>query len=312
VTRSSNTSAISVNYATASSTASSPSDFATVPLSTLNFPAGGSLTQTVSVSVIGDTTVETNETFFVNLSNCIGCVIADSQGVGTITNDDSSTQNISINDVTLTEGNSGTKNYVFTITRSSNAASSVQYATSSNTAVSPTDYTAIPLTTINFAAGGSLTQTITVSVNGDTTAEPNETFFVNLSNCVGCTITDSQGVGTITNDDTVPQISINDVTQSEGNSGTSNFVFTVTRSGDTTGVSSINFATANVSAKSTDYTAKSGTLSFAAGETTKSISISVISDTNREKRETFNVNLSNPIGCTISDSLGVGTILNDD
>jgi hypothetical protein len=102
------------------------------------------------------------------------------------------------------------------------------------------------------------------------------------------------------------------VTQSEGNSGTSNFVFTVTRSGDTTGVSSINFATANVSAKSTDYTAKSGTLSFAAGETTKSISISVIGDTNREKRETFNVNLSNPIGCTISDSLGVGTILNDD
>jgi len=313
VTRSNNVGAISVNYSTADNTAIAPTDYTAKSSTTLNFAAGGPLSQTVTISVNGDTTVEPNETFYVNLSNCVGCIITDSQGVGTITNDDSSSQSITINDVTLTEGNSGTKNFVFTITRSANsAASSVQYTTSANTASSPSDYTAIPLSTLNFLAGGSLTQTVTVSVNGDTTVEPNETFFVNLSNCIGCSISDSQGIGTITNDDSVPKISINDVTQSEGNSGTSNFVFTVTRSGDTTGVSSVNFATSNVSAKSSDYTAKSGTINFVAGETTKSISISVIGDTIREKTETFNVNLSNPIGCTISDGLGVGKILNDD
>jgi len=312
VNRSNNVGVISVNYATADNTAVAPTDY-TTKSSTLNFAAGGPLTQTVTISVNGDSTVEPNEKFYVNLSNCIGCTIADSQGVGTITNDDSSTQNITINDITLTEGNTGIKNFVFTVTRSSNAAAtSVQYATSSNTAVSPADYAVIPLSTLNLPAGGSLTQTVTVSVNGDTTVEPNETFFVNLSNCIGCTIADSQGVGTITNDDSAPKITINDVSLSEGNSGTKNFVFTVTRTGDTTGVSSVNFATSNVSAKSADYTSKIGTVSFAAGETTKSLSISVIGDTVREKNETFNVNLSNPIGCTISDSLGIGTILNDD
>ena len=112
---------------------------------------------------------------------------------------------ISINDVTMTEGNSGTKNFVFTVTRSDNSrAVSVRYKTTDNIATSPSDYTAIPLTTINFASGGSLIQTVTVIVKGDTAVESDETFFVNLSNCVGCSITDNQGVGTIQNDDLPP------------------------------------------------------------------------------------------------------------
>jgi hypothetical protein len=108
---------------------------------------------------------------------------------------------ITINDIALSEGNSGTSNFVFTVTRSNNVgAISVNYSTADSTATT-TDYTAIPTTTLNFAAGGPLTQTVTVSVNGDTTIEPTETFSVNLSSCVGCTITDNSGLGTITNDD---------------------------------------------------------------------------------------------------------------
>ena len=113
---------------------------------------------------------------------------------------------ITINDVTQTEGNSGTKNFVFTVTRSVNTpAISVQYQTVDDNAIAPIDYTSIPLTTLNFADNGSLTQTITVSVNGDSTVESNEAFNINLSNCVGCTNADNQGVGTITNDDSPPQ-----------------------------------------------------------------------------------------------------------
>jgi peptidoglycan/xylan/chitin deacetylase (PgdA/CDA1 family) len=117
----------------------------------------------------------------------------------------SPTPTIAINDVSVTEGNSGTKNFVFAVTRSANTpAISVQYQTADNTATTPSDYTSLSLTTLNFASGGPLTQTVTVSVKGDTTVEPDETFHVNLSNCSGCTILDNQGVGTVINDDASP------------------------------------------------------------------------------------------------------------
>src|SRR5437667_6655635 len=109
----------------------------------------------------------------------------------------------------------------------------------------------------------------------------------------------------------LPGISINDVTLTEGVSGTKNFDFTVTRSGDISSTSSVNFATADGTATvaNSDYVANSGTLSFAAGETTKTITIVVNGDTTVEPDETFSVNLSNCVGCIITDSHGVGTIL---
>jgi disulfide oxidoreductase YuzD len=202
VTRSNNVGDISVNYSTSDNTANSPSDYTSTPLSTLNFTNGGPLTQNINVIVKGDTAVEPNETFNVNLSSCVGCNISDNQGIGTIIDDDSLLPNITINDVTLSEGNSGTKNFAFTVSRSNNTgAISVSYSTASNTATAPTDYTSLPLATLNFANGGPSTQSITVSINGDKTVEFNETFFVNLTNCVGCNIADNQGLGTITNDD---------------------------------------------------------------------------------------------------------------
>src|SRR5207249_1714201 len=109
----------------------------------------------------------------------------------------------------------------------------------------------------------------------------------------------------------LPGISINDVTLTGSGSGTKNFDFTVTRSGDTSITSSVNFATADGTATvaDSDYVANSGTLSFADGETTKTITIVVNGDTTVEPDETFSVNLSNCVGCIITDSHGVGTIL---
>ncbi len=79
----------------------------------------------------------------------------------------------------------------------------MQYSTADDTATSPSDYNLISLTTLNFADGGPLTQQVTVSVNGNTVAEPTERFFINLSNCIGCAIADNQGIGTITDDDAI-------------------------------------------------------------------------------------------------------------
>ena len=125
---------------------------------------------------------------------------------------------LSINDVALPEGNSGTTAFNFTVTLGAPATGpvTVKYQTSNGTATAPSDYIARGLSTLTFAAGET-SKTITVSVMGDTAVEPDENFFVNLSAAVGAVITDGQGTGTIKNDD--PDLKINDVRVVEGNSG---------------------------------------------------------------------------------------------
>ena len=111
------------------------------------------------------------------------------------------TTDLSVDDVTLTEGNSGTKDFAFTVTRSgpTDVTSTVDVATANNTAAAPDDYTARS-ETLTFAPGDT-SETFTVSVNGDTAVELDETFFVNLTNPTGASVLDGQGVGTIANDD---------------------------------------------------------------------------------------------------------------
>jgi hypothetical protein len=112
---------------------------------------------------------------------------------------------------------------------------------------------------------------------------------------------------------TVPTISISDAELTEGNSGTSQMIFTVTRSGDTSGPSSVDFTTVDGTAEAgSDYVASSGTLQFLAGETSKTIAVTINGDTQIEPDESFSIELSNPTNATIGDGTGVGTIRDDD
>src|SRR5439155_1053317 len=141
---------------------------------------------------------------------------------------------LSINDVTKDEGNTGTSSFVFTVTLSnlSSQAITVNYATADGTAkVADNDYQS-KSDTLTIPAG-STTGTITVLVNGDKKNELDENFTVTLSNPANATIGTGTGTGTISNDDSEPTISINSVTQPEGNSGTTNFVFTIKLSNPT-------------------------------------------------------------------------------
>ena len=219
---------------------------------------------------------------------------------------------LSISDVSQAEGNAGSSGFVFTVTKSAtDAPATVQFATADGTAGQPGDYAASS-GTVSFAAGEA-TKQVTVNVSGDAAFEADETFFVNLSSPTGASIADNQGQGTISNDDASPSLAINDVTLKEGNSGTTAFTFTVTKTGATELPASVNFATANGTATApTDYAAQSGTLTFAAGEATKTITILVNGETAVEANETFLVNLSNASGATIADAQGLGTIENDD
>ncbi|HEY9693877.1 MAG TPA: DUF4347 domain-containing protein, partial [Oculatellaceae cyanobacterium] len=301
---------VTVNYGTSANSATSGSDYTAVS-STLTFNPGVT-SQTITVPIVGDTFAEGNETFFVNLSGATNATIADSQGIGTIINNDSFTPAISINDVTITEGDSGTSNATFTVSLSvaSSVTTTVNYATANNTATAGSDYTALS-GTLTFNPGVT-NQTITVPIVGDTVYENNETFFVNLSGA-NVTIADSQGIGTINNNDSAtPAISINDVTITEGDSGTSNATFTVSLSAASGVTTTVNYATANNTATAgSDYTALSGTLTFNPGLTSQTITVPIVGDTVYENNETFFVNLSGA-NVTIADSQGIGTINNND
>ncbi len=233
---------------------------------------------------------------------------------------------ISISDATVTEGNSGITLAEFTLTLSnaSDQTVSVTYTTANGTATSPRDYE-FQSGPVSFAgetslAPGEISKRIEIRVVGDNVFESNETFVVNLSAPQFAKLGDkSQGVGTIVNDDARPTISISDATVNEGNSGFTPAVFNMTLSNASSQTISVNYATANGTATSpSDYNTQSGTVSFAgetsfaAGETSKLITIQVVGHTVLEPNENFFVNLSNPVNATIADSQGVGIILNDD
>jgi hypothetical protein len=156
--------------------------------------------------------------------------------------------------------------------------------------------------------------TFSVPVRGDALGEPDESFAVNLAGAVNATIAKPQGVGVIVNDDTLPTLSIDDVTLAEGNSGTTNFVFTISLSAPSSQIVTVQVQTADGNATvGSDYAGLSlTTVTLAPGVTTQTIPIAVTGDTAPEPHENFAVNLSGATNATIVKSQGVGTILDDD
>lgn len=181
VTRNNNFQTISVDYQTGDGTARSTSDYTGLSTTTLNFLSGGSLEQQVSVEVNGDTTVELDENFVVNLSNCNNCLITKNQGLGTIRNDDSAT--LSIGDVSMIEGDSGTTIFDFPVTLNNDVdvGVSFDFETSDGSATSGSDYNQAA-NKLAFVGMAGETVLASIEVNGDTDVEPDEIFFVNLSN----------------------------------------------------------------------------------------------------------------------------------
>jgi hypothetical protein len=302
---------VGFSIGTANGTATAGSDYVALPLTTGSIPAGQT-SQSFAVTINGDTTVEPNETFTVNLSNASGATIADAQAVGTISNDDVAT--LSIADVSMAEGNSGTKVMTFTVQLSAPSSTAVTYniATANGTATNGSDYIFSSLSGQTIPAGQT-SKTFSVTINGDTTVEPNETFFVNVSNVVGATVADGQAIGTISNDDTT-NLSIADVSITEGNSGSKLATFTVSLSAPSSTAITYNIATADASAKAgTDYTANSlSGQSIPAGQTSKTFTVAILGDTTVEWNKSFVVNVTSVVGATVTDGVANGIILNDD
>ena len=297
------TKSLNVNYSL-SGTATNGTDYST--LNGVATFASGSSTAIIFVNPTEDIIFEGNETAIFNLLTGTGYTVGTSNS-STITIADNDPQpQISINDVTLTEGNSGTKtaNFAVTLSSPSNQTITVAYQTSNVFAVAGTDY--ITQTgTITFNPG-EISKTVGVIVNGDTLVENNETFKVNLSTPVNATIADGEGIATINNDD-VPTLTVNNLTVVEGVDN--NAIMTFTLSTPSNQGVSVNYSTtAGTATANSDYTPVSGTLTIPAGATTATVSIPIVNDNFNEPNETFNLVLSNPVGAVVVNANPVITI----
>jgi hypothetical protein len=222
-----------------------------------------------------------------------------------------------VNNISVTEANIGSNtSATFTVSLSamSSQAVSVDYVTANGTAVSAKDYMALARTTLTFLPG-QMSKIVTVQVKGDTLDEANETFGLILSNPTNATIEVGQGICSILDNDLPPKITIsNTPSVTEPDTGAVYATFTVTLSMPSGLPVSVKYATANGTASAgTDYTAVPLTsLSFSAGQTSKTIRVQVKGDTLREPNETFFVNLTGAVNATIADAQGQSTIINND
>src|SRR5262249_51347496 len=227
------------------------------------------------------------------------------------------------NSVTALEGDTGSSPFVFTVSLSnpSDQRVTVRYATTGGTAAAADSDYVTAADTLSFAPLET-SKTITVMVNGDATAESDETFFVKLMTSTNANIAAGQdtGTGTILNDDR-STLTISSPSVVEGTGGTNTMTFTVTSSAAVQGGFSVAFSAMNGTALSSDFSAITPSplvFTGTAGET-QMISVNIDTDVTFETDETFTVRLGSVSAATpvqaaaiASGAVGTGTIMNDD
>jgi beta-glucanase (GH16 family) len=309
-------------------------DFAggALPGGSLSFAANQS-TATFTVNVAGDSAVEPDEGFTVTLSNAVGGTITAATASSVILNDDGgsgTTVSLGPSSIVHAEGTGGVSYFVFTVQRTGAVAgpSTVQYAVSGSGAnpagASDFDGSVLPSGTVWFG-GGETSKQIWIAVTGDSTGEADEGFSVALSNPSGAAIGTATASGLIQNDDGgAPAqgaglaIGPASVSHPEGDGGATAFTFTVTRSGDLSGAASASWAVSGSgasAANAADFSGgvlPSGTVSFAAGQSSATVTVNVAGDAGAESDEAFTVTLSNPSGATLNTATAQGVIQNDD
>ena len=255
---------------------------------------------------MADSLDENDEVVHVDLSNPTNATIADAQGALTITDDDA-TPSLSIANGTSTDETSVT--LVVTLSAASGRSVTVNAAASNGTATQGSDFNAFS-STVTFAAGET-TKNVVIPLTNDTSDEVDETFTVTLSSANNATISSATATATITDDDAPPTLSIGDVTIAE-NAGTASV--NVTLSAASAKSITVNYASANATATAgSDYTALSSTtLTFAPGDTSKTVTASITNDTLDEADETFTIALTSPTNATISAATGTVTITDND
>ncbi|WP_242056395.1 S-layer family protein [Nostoc sp. FACHB-152] len=310
--------AVSVIVTPTNGTATASSDFISNPI-TVNF-ANGETSKTVAISVINDTVYEGNETVNLTLSNPTGGASIGTQNTAilTIVDNDALPGTLAFSSANYSINEDGTANTVVTITRTggTNGEVSVTLTPSNGTATAPDDYSNTPIT-VTFA-NGETSKTVSIPIVNDTVYEQTETINLTLSNPTNGAALGTQTTAAISiiDNDAVPgTIAFSQATYSVNEDGTPISQVTLTRTGGSNGEISVVVTPSNGTATaSDDYSNTPITVTFANGETSKTISIPIVSDSQFEANETINLSLSSATGgATIgSQNTAILTIVNDD
>jgi hypothetical protein len=300
---------ITVPYATSNGTAQAGSDYIAAS-GDLTFNPGQT-SQSFTVTINEDANDEPNETvnLTLNLPTNADLGFLSSATLTIIDNDGQPTVQFSPTTLGANE-NSGQAPFQVTLSPASALTVTVDYATTGGTATAGSDYTAIPTTTLTFNPGET-SKIFNVTINEDALDESDETVFLQLANAVNAALDPSGYTATLTiiDNDPTPSVEFSAATYTAGESaGTATITATLSdQSGFTV---TVNYATSNGTATAgADYTAASGTLTFAPGQTSQTFSVPILEDVLNEGIEAVNLTLSVPsnaiLGTPASASLRI-------
>ncbi len=304
------TATVTVDFATSDGSATAGSDY-TAAAGTLTF-APGETVREVAVVVSGETAIEDDETFFLDLSAAANATIERSQASATILDDDTP-PTLSVGDVVVTESDLGSVDAVFVVTLSEPSLDpiSVAFATTDGTATAGSDYLAAS-GVLDFEPG-VVAKTLVVQVVGDSASEPPETFRVVLLSPVGAVLADGEGEGTILNNDDPPVLFVADAVVAEGDQGTVQGAVELSLAFASHLPVSVDYATVAGSATAPeDFVAAAGTLIIPAGSVSAVLAIAVEGDVLEEGDESFEVSFSNVVNASLDRSEAAVVVRDDD
>jgi hypothetical protein len=253
----------------------------------------------VTVASTSDSMLEADGTFTLTLANATGATLTKATTTGTIVDDDM--PGLKVSDAQVNEGS--VLSFTVTLDIASSKPVIVSYSTADGKATAGSDYTAAN-STLTFAAG-EISKSVTVTTTEDSVVEADETPFLRLSRANGATMMDGEGQGTIIDGD-VPGLKVSDVQAKEGLP----LPFGVTLDTPSSKPVMVSYVTSNgTTTAGSDYAALNHSLAFAAGETSKMVTVTTTGDNTAEADETLFLRLSGANGATIVDGEGKGTII---
>jgi urease beta subunit len=307
---------VQVSYATVDGPeaggAAAPGDY-TATSGTVVFNPGQT-TRPIRISIAGDTVVEPDEVFYVDLTSPLDAEIADGRGVGTIVNNDRPGVSVT-GPAPAPEGDSGAGNaaaFTVALDAAPSMTATVNYTTVNGTARADLDFVA-GSGTLTFSPSGPLSQTVTVTILGDGIDEADEAFLLRLRQPTGLIIATADATGTILDDDPPPGVSISDAGVVEGNTGTRNVILKVSLSAPSGNTITVAYRTVDGTATAPgDFVQKSGLLTFNPGQTSRNVTVAVVGDRVAEVQESFSVLLESATNAVLWDAEGVVTIPDND
>ena len=304
---------VRVSWATAGATATAGADYTESSGSVIFRP--GAQQRIIVVPIADDELDEEDETFTVTLSAAQHAGLGDDEATGTIRDDDAAPELVvSAPAAVATEGTDTGAAFRVTLSAASGRTVTVGYGTVDGTAAAPGDFTAPAANARLTFEPGDTEETITIPVIDDELDEDEETFEVRLAGAAGATVRTAAAAGRIADDDEPPAVGVADARAAE-DAGPLGFVVTLSAASGRT--VKVGYATEDGTAKEPgDYAETAGTLTFAAGQTRRTVAVALVDDTLDETDETLRLTLSGPSNAGLAGGVtsltATGTIADDD